>query len=187
MSLSHLKVTTSVTSIETPETKAEKICAKWYDDARRITLEEHTWNFATKRDNLAQDTDNPPFGYIAQSDSLPSDFIRMVSLGADEDDQDYEIEGNQILTNSDGPYKLRYIYNITDVTKFSPLFIQALSYKLAELMSFEFDGRNTTKNTMKELFEDSIKSAKEVDGQQNPPKRIEKSAWRTARRNRQIG
>ena len=69
----------------------------------------------------------PPFEF-EYSFSLPSDFLRDWKLYGS--DSDYDIEERYLLINDD-EIDLEYIAQITDTTKFSPLFIKVLYLSLA--------------------------------------------------------
>ena len=70
-----------VTSIEPPDkgSKAAKLAAQWYDDARREALSETDWDFALKRVQISASA-APAFGWSA-SYQVPSDFIRISTIG----------------------------------------------------------------------------------------------------------
>jgi len=170
------------TNIDSPETNGEKVCSKWYDAARRYTLAMHPWNFASKRTTIAQDSTAPAFGYVYQSDNLPSDFIRLLSLGNDMDDFDYEIEDNKILSDEAAPYKIRYVFDQQLVSRFSPTFVIALAHVLAAFVSYEFTGSATLRASLLKDAQMFIDQGAAIDGQQNPPKRIEKSKLNRSRK-----
>lgn len=88
--------------------KQNLLCIRYYDQARDLTLASHPWNEAKKRVIIAQDSDNPIFGYDRQY-STPSDFLRILSvngsLGADrrlnaEGVDAWEVENEKILANA---------------------------------------------------------------------------------------
>ena len=107
--------TDPVLSIDRPDddSKEAEAGAAWYDQARREVLEDHPWNFASKRASIASDADAPEFEYTARYE-LPADFIRLNRIGENWDDpeQDYEIEGDYILANVDTPLMLVYVWDL---------------------------------------------------------------------------
>lgn len=68
---------------------------------------------------------------------LPADFLAMKSIYenrfSDENLRSYALEGQIILTNENS-VEIRYIKKVTDVTKFDPLFIEVLTWLLADKM-----------------------------------------------------
>lgn len=183
LSLGHLKID-PITSIDPPDedSKAAQAAAKWYDQARRTVLEDHPWKFAQKRTTIMAESTGPLFEYDYKFE-LPSDYIRMVRIGENWDDPevDYEIEDGYILTNTAGPLMLVYIYNLTTVSKFSPKFITALSYKHAELMAYELTGNAGMKSAMLDLYTGEFTTAAAVSGQNRPIKRVQRSRLANAR------
>lgn len=183
LALGHLK-TDPVTSIDPPDedSKAAQAGAKWYDQARRDTLEAHPWKFASKRRTILADAAAPLFEWDKKYE-IPADFIRVNYIGEDWSSPvtDYDIEDGFIICNEASPLKLVYVYNLNDATKFSPKFITSLSYKLAALMAYEITGNAALVGAMEEQFTRSLSGATSVSGQNRPTRRIEHSKIKGAR------
>lgn len=186
LALGHLK-TDPVVSIDPPDedSKAAQAMAKWYDQARRDTLEAHPWKFASRRREILADAEAPLFGWDKKYE-LPNDYIRINYMGEDWRNPltDYDIEGSFILCNEASPLKLVYVYNLIDPSKFSPKFITSLSYKLAALAGYEITGNAQIVQAMEAQFMASFSSAASVAGQNRPTRRIEHSRLLEARQNR---
>ena len=84
------------------------LCDRYYDQARDLALKSHPWNEAKKRIIIAQDVDDPVFGYDRQY-TKPSDSLRVLSvndsLGADQRNnadavRAWEVENQKILANA---------------------------------------------------------------------------------------
>ena len=185
LSLSHLKVD-PVLSISPPDSDNPNaaIMAKWYDQARRHTLEDHPWNFAMTRVTIASDADSPAFEYDTRY-QLPSNFIRLGRLGLDWDnpERDYEIEGDWILCDIETPLNLVYVWDIEQVSKFSPKFITTLSYRLAADAGYEITGNSALVEVMEKQYQAHLTSAAAIDGQNRPTRRVQRSRFADARRN----
>lgn len=185
LALGHLK-TDPVTSIDPPDedSKAAQAMAKWYDQARRDTLEAHPWKFAQRRRALLADATAPAFEWASRFQA-PNDYIRLAYIGEDwsNPDMDYDIEGDYILSNEASTLKLVYIWNIVDVTKFSPKFITAMSYKLAALAGYEITGNAQIVAAMEAQFQGSFSAAASISGQNRPTRRVERSRVKAARQN----
>lgn len=192
--LDHLKQKqiTAITGSNLPT--AAVICARHYDQVRRVVLESHPWNFATKRKQLTPLAGTPLFGYSYQY-QLPPDFIRLLTLGDDAIKQItppdlYQIEDGKLLTGSEftvdssGTQNLRYIYNVENVNQFSPLFIDIFAVELALRMAYAFTGLGNRVSQLKTLFDELSTRAYAIDGQQRPPTRIQNSRFVRARRGR---
>lgn len=179
-----------ITSITTPTTPTEVICARWYDVTRRALLRKHPWNFAIKRDQLTPDVlETPTFGYAYQY-NLPNDFLRLLSIGNDVEDLEddaYQLENGCLLmsttASSDGTTALiRYIYDCIDVAKFDSLFLAVLALELAVNMSNKFSVTASVKKDLKEDLASLSPWGMSTDGQERRPKRIQKSKFLASRR-----
>lgn len=117
-----------ISDVNAPYNRAIKMNAA-YDRVRRQALESHPWRFAKKLAQLAANATAPAFGYGAAYD-LPADFVRMFD-DADDGEQDWEVVGNQVMTDAGGPLNVVYIFDQTDPTKYPPLFCTVLGLMLA--------------------------------------------------------
>lgn len=170
-----------VTNIDTPETPTEVICARWYDTSRRAVLRKKPWNFAIKRAVLTPTGTAPAFGYT-HAFNLPNDFVRLVTI---EDPNtfdpffptNYELEQSQLLANTtDGAsLNLRYIFDFEDVVRMDAMFVDALAVRMALRMAFKFSASNTDIQRLQALENDMLAGAASIDGQERPPKRVERS------------
>lgn len=179
----------AIQDIAVPQTTTEKICARWYDMTRQECLAAHPWKFAIKRDILTPDGTAPVFGYT-YAYNLPNDYIRMVSIGDDflgDLSRQREVENGQILldagTDTDGTsVQIRYVYDITSVTQFAPLFIKYFVLQLALNMCNKFSISATARQQILSEFNMVQAEAKAVNGQENKIKRIQNSRILTKRR-----
>ena len=174
----------AVVSIDPPDADrdAASAGADWYDQVRRDVLEEHPWKFAQKRASILKDSSTPDFEYANQYE-LPSDFIRVARLGGywDDPEWDYEIESGFILTDHENPLPLVYIWDITDVTKFSPKFILCVALRLGQLMAFDLTGNATLVEVMGNRYDVELSKATSISGQNRPPRRVQKSRFKQVR------
>lgn len=153
LALGHLGDRATVASLDPPEGSAQaEHCARFYPLARDTLLEMHAWNFATKRATLAQL--NSTVEAWAYSYATPTDAIKLLYVLPS-----YTTTDNELVYNSDSTYiphpfvrevnetgadvvytnvedaVLRYIARVTDTTRFSPLFVQTLSWHLASMLA----------------------------------------------------
>ncbi len=187
LALDLLKQTSVLTSIANPTTMEEKVCARWYDATRRALLRRHFWVFARTRKAISRDAVAPSFGF-ADAYNLPTNFLRLHFIGDDTINaykRDYEIEERQILLNNSGAAALNigFIQDITIVSKFDSLFVLLLAAELAFNIAYVFTGKNTVIERLTKVLTDLRIEAKAVNGQERPPKRIESSKFRNARKN----
>jgi hypothetical protein len=164
LALAHLGDSATVSSIDPPEGSAQaEHCARFYPIARDALLEMHDWGFATKRAILAQLSN--PSSQWAYCYAQPSDLVNTISVldryatddtsvgmsyptawgeapmtnGGVYTPQAFQLEtaddGTDILYTNQANALLRYVARVTDTTRFSPLFIQTLSWSLAAMLA----------------------------------------------------
>ncbi len=164
LALAHLGDDATIASLSPPDgsAQAEK-AARFYPIARNTLLEMHTWNFASKRGNLALTTntlDQWDYAYVAPADMMSpvaiisptaqNDYATRMSAGdtpggitsnyaptivaGQYTPQQFTLEGNLIYTNQENAM-LRYQAFITDPSLFSDLFVITLSWHLASMLA----------------------------------------------------
>lgn len=135
----------NINALSEPTTEA-RACNQFYEHTRDTLLQGYPWRFATTTIALALVT-NDKAGKWLYAYKRPNDCLKVLWLrpaySADnlcrQTEQEeianrYEIEGEVIYCNL-SPAFLRYIWRLTDPSKFSPLFVEALSWHLAVKLS----------------------------------------------------
>lgn len=142
-----------------------------FDSIRDAVLRAHPWNFAVKRQKLSKLATAPAFGF-SNAYQLPSDFLRLLNFNNLTQDH-YRMENHEgsraILTDS-GDANLRYIFRITDTTKYDALFVECLAARLAADTVFKITNADAT-NLEKKLwgrYTDKKEEARSIDGQEDP-------------------
>lgn len=156
LALSHLGDDATVASINPPEGSAQaEHCSRFYPLARDTLLELHAWNFCTKRAALALLVDSGTQWFYTYEQ--PADCLRVISVldvNAGDDlgvpattfawpalntPQPFVCEtdalGREIILTNQPDAMARYTAYVTDTTKFSPLFVTALTWKLAAMLA----------------------------------------------------
>lgn len=153
LALSRLGDAATVSSIDPPEgsTQAD-LCATFYPMARDSLLEMHAWAFATRRVDLSlltAETDAWVYAY-----AMPTNCLRVLSIQDRDAADDYGVSAGlsslyvpqpfsvetlaagtmAILTNQENA-AARYTVRITDTSKFTPLFTDALAWLLASYLA----------------------------------------------------
>ena len=143
LALARLGDNATVASIDPPEGSAQaEHCARFYAIARDSLLEMHAWKFATRRVQLAKLTVPSwdwSFAYAEPTGALKLLGVLSATASNDDETQPYEAESDTngtaiILTDQEGA-SLRFVARVTDTTKFSPLFVDALAWLLASYLA----------------------------------------------------
>ncbi len=187
MALSHLKQK-PIVQIDPPSSQVEEICALWYHQIRQETLRSHSWNFAQKRVQLSPDSSAEPLFGFSHAYLMPSDWIRFLGrydgLGTRVGGDDYEIEGRYLLMNGEDNENInvRYICDYQTVIKMDPLFRGLFAINLAIVLSPNFSGSENRVKTLLSIHKELEARATAIDGQERPPRRIQRSKFIEARR-----
>lgn len=134
----------------------------WWAVSRRALLRLHPWNFAVKRQQLAQEVSTPLWEYDYKY-TLPSDFIRLMEV---KDDRDYKLEAGQILTNRT-TCQIKYIFDVTDTTKWDGLFTDLMIARLAVDIAYAVTQDNGKRAEAVSLYREAQRVARAVDGQED--------------------
>lgn len=153
-----------------------------YEPVKLAELRKHTWCFATTREQLAADTEEPLFTK-GNAFPLPSDFVRLLPPDPEDNmnDLDWVIEGRRIITNDSAPLEIRYIYDVTDPNEMDALFREAFAAKLAEAMCEEITQSNTKLASANAAYKDAISEAKKANAIEKPSEEPPADTWITCR------
>ncbi len=173
--------------------KAARIVNQRYDSIRDSVFRAHPWNCLIRRQDLAQLTALPVFGYSFQY-ALPTDpyCLRVLefSNGSMSYPQDnmknnsggpaFVIEGRNIVTD-EGTAKIKYVARITDPNEYDSGLIEALSMRLAAEMAYAITGSTSMVQITTSAYDQSLKEARFVDSTEGATRRIEASDFIEAR------
>lgn len=148
-----------------------------YSKVRDALLYDHPWNFAMKRASLTQNGTTPSYEFD-YTHTLPADCLRVWNTEYAEDF--YQVEGRTLLTDYE-TIKIKYVSQVTDPTKFTPAFAEALALKLAADTCFALVQSNSLKQTFDEEIRRYIPSARSADAQENPAYDLEQDIFLNAR------
>jgi hypothetical protein len=183
----------TVQDIETPSNATEELLQRWYGLTRKKLLREHPWNFAIRRAQLAASSTAPAFGYNKQY-PVPADFVRLLTINDSVYTSDvpapsshYKVENNHILTSNlfadASVLNITYVSDFTTVSQMDPLFVDLLAYEIAVGVAYKLAESQANVQRVAEILRQKSALAKAVDGQEDPPRVIERSRSRHVRRN----
>lgn len=150
-----------------------------FAQTRQELLAEHPWNFAIKRANLGLLGSTPEFGWSYQF-SLPTDYLRIANSPEVDPETDYVIEGGMLLADVNA-IKLRYVFDQTDTTKYSPKFVAAFAALLAARLAIPITNKQSIQEAMLKVYAVKLEDAKAIDAQESIPDEIDESPWITDR------
>ena len=143
------------------------LSANLYDSLRDDMLRSHPWNCAVKRVLLAPDAETPAFDYESQF-TLPSDWMRTISVGAEGYEVDYKHESGKILAGGTS-LALRYVFRNEVEATWDALLVRAMELKMAAEMAYPITGSASMADMMHNKLLQHMKAARAVDGQDDPP------------------
>lgn len=170
-------------SSPTENSKNAKECLDVYDMLRRSELRKKpAWNFAIKNVQLPASS-TPPLFDMAYSYPLPSDFIAMHAPfdKANYNDRDWVVEAGQIYTDYGSPINVRYVSDVQDVSKFDPLFVEALAAKIAATISDSITQSNSKMAAAEERYKRAIAEARKANSFDIVPERMPLDTYITVR------
>lgn len=112
--------------------------------------------------------------------ALPSDCIRILRVNDSLVSPQWRIEAGRILTNDDTNY-VKYVSDVSDYTKMSIMFYEALALYLAWDISLELGRDNATKEQLGRDFKEVLSKARFVDACEDPAEQMEASDWLVSR------
>lgn len=159
-----------------------RACNAAYEAVRDALLEDHFWNFAIERAELAADATAPAWGR-ANAYQLPSNFICLAPNYPEDNfnSKDWIIEGQKIITDDADPIYIRYVKRVTDPNFMTSLFREALSTKLAFELCEELTQSNTKKAQLEKDFSMIIARAKRSNAFQQVSQQPPEDTWVTVR------
>lgn len=181
-----------ILSLDDSNKRAEK-CKLQYPKLRDEVIASHPWNFAITRATLAQSTYVPAFEF-EQAYIIPNDVLRIVktnlnmpgSVGENRWAVEIDPVTNQkvFLTNNltgEDQIAIQYIKRITDVTKYSPNFVEVLATRLAADLAYPIVQQLALSTQMFALYQQLLRDARTFDAQENSVNQVQADDWRFAR------
>ena len=112
-----------------------RLASNLYPAVRNYVLRRHPWNCAVKRVALAPDTEVPAFDWVFQY-TLPSDFMRVLSVGEAGSEVDYKIESGKLLCDVN-PALLRYVWRNENPATWDSMLVWAMTMSMKAVMAYD--------------------------------------------------
>lgn len=169
----------------TDDQKEAKLCNANYELLRDAVLEDREWTFAVARIEPAALVSTPKYGF-AKEFQIPATVIRVLQVSragdgdtgivgdtvrhgtglGDYNEVEWLREGQTIRVNNAERIYARVIQQITDTTKFTPGFGQALAARIAMDIAIPLTGSRLLQQEMAVLYGEKLRSAAATDGLQ---------------------
>lgn len=163
--LSLLGVDEPILSLD-DDKKVARLCKINFELVRDELLEDHYWNFALKRKELAKLSSGPIFDF-RNAFQIPSDVVRIRKINGRPNIM-YKVEGNKLLTN-ESKVMIQYISRETDVSLYSPSFKEALAFSLAAKLAYSIVQSSTHMERLQNAAMEKLRNARSLDGQVDMP------------------
>lgn len=152
-------------------------CNLHFQPSVNETLADHPWSWARKRSELAESAieNLTIWDHVYQ---LPLDMVRLISMHDEDGTEvfDYEVEGDKIYTDHDS-ITARYVYRVTDPSRFPAQFAHAVSMLIAHKLAMEFQQARSLANDHLQRYMMALEKAMNIDGAQTANTDTE-SDWR---------
>lgn len=183
LALGHLGSKSTILDIENPKKSEEIVFSQRYDIVRQKALKMIKPNFALKRALLARLDETPVFGF-SYVYLLPSDSLSLLGIGNIEDkENNYTIENNRLYIddNYEDGLPVRYVQDYTDTTKFTPEFVELLSWELAKNCCMAITQSKEMLSYITQIMPRELSSASAMNAQENRMIRISNSRFKASR------
>jgi len=150
-----------ISSFTESTSEAISVNAVW-NVFRQTLLRSHYWNFAIKRQELAQATTPPGFAYDYKY-ALPSDNLRIIQVYTD---GDYKIENGFVITNHTS-CKVKYVADITDTSVWSGDFTELMSARLKAELAYSITRDKDMVTLSWKIFKDKEEQCKWADASED--------------------
>lgn len=147
-----------------------KLCANLYPTVRDDMLRSHPWNCAIKRAVLAPDAVAPAFGYT-HSFELPADFMRVLEVGTNGAQIDYLVEGRTIQADT-AVLELRYVFRNEVENTWDAHLVKLVTLAMAAALAYPVTQSSALQQSFEQKLEMTLKRARAVDGQEDPPQTL---------------
>lgn len=184
----------AITSLDEGTERAD-ICNRLYAGLRDELIQDHPWNFATRRAELAAISEAPAFGWDYQY-QLPTDCVRVLGLcdapvlasnntvvvnELYQEPGSWEVEGRRILTNEVAPLQVIYLSNAPTEDEFPPKFTAALVLRIAMDLAMPLTESGQRREMLGKEYLAAIRSARGQDSREKGPQRLRSDTLAIAR------
>ncbi len=173
------------------ESKAARLTNRMYPLAKDYVFRMFPWRRLRTRALIAASTEVPAWGYQFEF-PLPVDLLRLLDVasgqltsftnGSSTMQSGWELEGNSILTNVQGPLQIRYIKDSDDPAQWDRLMVHTIAAYMAKDMAEALTQDHKKKLFAVQDFEQITEQARHANAQEGNPVRLNSpDDWETVR------
>lgn len=182
MAAARIGTETRISSPDDDRFVARTIKAVWAPQ-RQAAIRDGAWNFATRRAELAAESDPDnviyPWQYFFPQ---PADCLRFREvLNENIGKNDYQYENNGILANTLGPLYIKYSVDVEEPSLWDASFTDAFALRLAWRCGRRIAGSAFDQDLCWAEYRSAIAKAKGTDAKENPSIEQDDSSWIAAR------
>ena len=160
-------------------TDKARLASNLWEMARDAVLRQHPWNCAIKRVALAPDEEAPAFDYTYQF-TLPSDWLRTLSIGQEGERPRYRMEGGKVLMD-ENVCRLRYVWRNDNPATWDALLIQTMTLVMRAMFAYAITQSGSLEQMIDGIVAKAMRDARAVDGQEDEPEAMDESPLLAAR------
>ncbi len=178
-----IKLGAELINSEDDENKRARLIKEQYPKVRDDLLRAHPWKFARTRVELAPIDPIPDeyssfdYDYVFQ---LPSDCLRVIGTNLCDTDQ-WDVEDRFFLANTT-PVIIKYIKQVTNVTKFDDNFCECLAWALAADIAYALTQNVARETSAQASFKAKLAEARSFNAQQGSGPRVSADNFINVRR-----
>ncbi len=168
----------AIASLTEDSDRARLANALW-EPVRDMVLRGHPWNCAVKRVSLGPDATAPAFDYT-HAFTLPSDWLRTLSVGEEGERPEYRIESGKVLMRQN-VCLLRYIWRNDQPATWDSMLVWAMTSCMRSVFAYGITQSTSLEQLVEQVLRDVLRQARAVDGVEEPPQAMDDSPLVSAR------
>jgi hypothetical protein len=147
------------------DSKRAVVVTGQYDITLAELLNDSSWNFATLRTTIDQESEEAVFGFRYKY-LLPEKCVRVLEL---QNYVPFKVECDYIYSEQPTTINVKYVTSNVDPSKFSGAFVKAFYLKLAEDVSYLLVQSASLQNKIIEEAERYLRKARSMNSQEGTP------------------
>lgn len=177
-----IKLGADLINSEDDENKRARLVKEQYPKVRDDLLRAHPWKFATTRINLSP-IDPKPANFFDYDNvfQLPADCLRVIGTSLCDTEQ-WTVEDRYFLCNNESAPIIKYIKQVTNVSKFDDNFCEVLAWAIAADIAYALTQNVARETSARASYKDQLTTARSFNAQQGSGPRVAADGFVNSRR-----